>query len=390
MGTDAMIREESSMKRLLIMVAGLVWIASAQAASFDCGKAGTKVEKLICADAGLSKLDEDLNAAYKAALQDEKQARAIREAQKQWMRVRNGCTDDVCVKRAYDERLLLLKTTIANEILKSAQIMPERDKGDMVRKILLTSEIKLRPGMYKKNPTPEINKKNLEHSNFCNTFIEDFIKQKGIEYIEPKVRINDYKHPELSKLRDQCPNIAWAEPKKCNTVDLARWLKGFEGNENAAQKKAEEICATQFGNDKFALYEMDLGDHKEHAFYHSRKSKIYQDELENLLIEPSDNDQYSWNIRTNTVMNVFFPGGGFTALDFTKCRINVIKSLVTFGGSSPESYQALIKYDGHFRAYSLDKFNSKSREYFFVLAGGNLSCKFDVINTNSIKVGEEK
>lgn len=30
-----------------------------QAASFDCGKAGTKVEKLVCADAELSKLDED-------------------------------------------------------------------------------------------------------------------------------------------------------------------------------------------------------------------------------------------------------------------------------------------------------------------------------------------
>ncbi len=28
-----------------------------QAASFDCGKAGTQVEKLICADAQLSKLD---------------------------------------------------------------------------------------------------------------------------------------------------------------------------------------------------------------------------------------------------------------------------------------------------------------------------------------------
>lgn len=377
------------MIRLLITFACLVLISSAQAASFDCAKAGTKVEKLICADAGLSKLDEELNVAYKAALQNEKQADSIKQAQKLWMRERNACLDAECVNRVYVERLIFLNASNVDDVHKDAGISSDKVIGETVRQILLASEIKLRPGIYKKNPTPEIDKKNLEHSNFCSTFVEDFIKQNGIGYIEPKVRTNDYNHPELSKLRNQCPNIAWAAPKKCNTVDLARWLKGSEGNEKAAKKMAEEICASQFGKDEFALYEMDLGDHKEHAFYHSRKPKIYQDELEHLLIEPSDNDQYSWNLRTNTVMNIFFPGGGFTALDFTKCRNNVIKSLVTFGGSSPESYQALIKYDGHFLAYSLDKF-SKSREYFFVLAGGNLSCKFDVIKSNSIKEGEIK
>ncbi len=47
------------MKRGMGLVLCLV-IGQLQAASFDCGKAGTKVEKLICADAELSKLDEKL------------------------------------------------------------------------------------------------------------------------------------------------------------------------------------------------------------------------------------------------------------------------------------------------------------------------------------------
>jgi len=94
------------MKRLLLIVLGwLVMSFTVHAASFDCGKATTKVEKLICADAALSKLDEDLVAAYKAALQNEKQAESIRQAQKQWMRDRNGCVDAVCVKRAYEAQL---------------------------------------------------------------------------------------------------------------------------------------------------------------------------------------------------------------------------------------------------------------------------------------------
>ena len=82
-----------------------------QAASFDCAKAGTKIEKLICGDAELSKLDEELNAAYKAAVQDKTKAKAVKQAQKQWMKERNGCEDAACVKGAYEARLSLLAGT---------------------------------------------------------------------------------------------------------------------------------------------------------------------------------------------------------------------------------------------------------------------------------------
>jgi len=91
--------------------ATFAWImlsVTAQAASFDCAKATTAVEKLICADAELSKLDDELNAAYKTALQDEKQPEAIRQAQKQWMKERNVCVDAACVKGAYETRLKAL------------------------------------------------------------------------------------------------------------------------------------------------------------------------------------------------------------------------------------------------------------------------------------------
>lgn len=86
-------------------------VSLAQAASFDCAKASTKVEKLICGDAALSKLDEELNTAYKTAVQDEKQTDTIKQAQKQWMKERNGCDDAGCVKRAYEVRLSSLKVT---------------------------------------------------------------------------------------------------------------------------------------------------------------------------------------------------------------------------------------------------------------------------------------
>lgn len=86
----------------------LVITQPAHAASFDCAKAATKVEKLICADAELSKLDDELNTAYKKALQGEKQADTLKQAQKRWVKERNGCADAACVKRAYEARLAKL------------------------------------------------------------------------------------------------------------------------------------------------------------------------------------------------------------------------------------------------------------------------------------------
>lgn len=82
-----------------------------RAASFDCAKALTNIEKIICVDDAISKLDEELNAAYKAALKDKKQADAIKQAQKQWVKERNGCVDADCVTRAYEVRLSLLRGT---------------------------------------------------------------------------------------------------------------------------------------------------------------------------------------------------------------------------------------------------------------------------------------
>lgn len=78
---------------------------STQAASFDCAKASTKVEHIICDTPEISKLDDELAQAYKAALQDQVQVDAIKQAQKNWIKERNGCADAVCVKEAYEARI---------------------------------------------------------------------------------------------------------------------------------------------------------------------------------------------------------------------------------------------------------------------------------------------
>jgi uncharacterized protein len=90
----------------------------AHAASFDCKKARTQVEKTICADAELSQLDEELTSAYRDAMgkavQSDKDT--IRKEQADWLNNRNkvcgsipgrGRTepDGVCLKTAYEYRI---------------------------------------------------------------------------------------------------------------------------------------------------------------------------------------------------------------------------------------------------------------------------------------------
>lgn len=95
----------------LIALGWLMLSINAQAASFDCAKAGTKVEHIICDTQEISKLDDELSAAYKAAQQDKTNVEKLKQAQKQWMKERNGCADAACVQSAYRKRVEQLNLT---------------------------------------------------------------------------------------------------------------------------------------------------------------------------------------------------------------------------------------------------------------------------------------
>jgi len=82
----------------LCLSSAFIFALPAQAASFDCAKAKSKIEHLICDNAEISKRDEDLDTVYKAALQDQTQARKIRQTQKKWLKERDTCKDAACVK----------------------------------------------------------------------------------------------------------------------------------------------------------------------------------------------------------------------------------------------------------------------------------------------------
>ena len=127
--------------RIICSFALLATAGVTQAASFDCSKAATPVEKMICANQRVSDLDEYLGRYYSAARADLGRGGAcLVPGQKDWLRgVRNACKDATCLERVYLQRLAELDalqpgmTALKNENLPVVKalvwvIPPELDK----------------------------------------------------------------------------------------------------------------------------------------------------------------------------------------------------------------------------------------------------------------------
>jgi uncharacterized protein len=97
----------------LIFALGLIGLAPhAFAASFDCSKATSPTEKLICSDAQTSALDSKLQQTYDTALAAAPEAvdkKALAKEQRNWIKyTRASCQDTVCLRQAYTTRIAML------------------------------------------------------------------------------------------------------------------------------------------------------------------------------------------------------------------------------------------------------------------------------------------
>lgn len=101
------------MKKPSIIILSILGIcilnSNANSASFDCKKAETWVEKTVCADPKLSKLDDAMAQKYKQNLadtSDKDDKNNLTIDQKLWLKFqRDTCKDTACLIREYREYL---------------------------------------------------------------------------------------------------------------------------------------------------------------------------------------------------------------------------------------------------------------------------------------------
>jgi hypothetical protein len=77
--------------------------------SFDCTKASTQVEKLICSSSALSQADSDMAGEYRRMYSTPgADSNLIKQGQREFIAKRNLCTTEECVAEAYKARRIVL------------------------------------------------------------------------------------------------------------------------------------------------------------------------------------------------------------------------------------------------------------------------------------------
>jgi len=145
-------------KFILALIINSIFFFTVQAASFDCNRANGFVEKSICSDKELSKLDSLLDSSYRKAIDIADQPSLVQEDQRSWIKkTRPYCKSIGCLKQTYKQRIEEL-TTVKQFYWKSYF-----DKNIGIQFI------------YPSNRTVHIDKNNIE--------IRGFLMPVGIDYI---------------------------------------------------------------------------------------------------------------------------------------------------------------------------------------------------------------
>jgi len=191
------------------MAVGLCFSSSLYAASFDCSKAMTNVEKMICEDDLLSKQDEILATTYTTALKKAPDIQTLKQQQRDWLRERNQCTQKDCVADQYALRIGELQRIESLILLdqgeESYYFESEAEKLKVIQDVVRRQDFSYSPPFSKE---PE----------FCADFMRDFIAGENIEAIEPLLRSTDWKDPRF-EMFNRCKEYPFPDGRSLGSFD---------------------------------------------------------------------------------------------------------------------------------------------------------------------------
>lgn len=231
----------------VIAVIGFSFMATAFAASYDCSKAGTLIEKAICSSPELSTLDEQLASAYRTAGAITTDQSQLKHEQRTWItKVRDKCEDISCLVLAYQNRINDLTGNTSNQPLSAN----EKTKTNQPQAI---------------QPEPIL----PENSTNSESFIA---QQAGVITEMAQEEKERAEHQEIESLKNnfflilallsgiwvwhkfirrRCPTCKATNPDLINTRELDSWLGTKKVTENLGNGKSRErVVNTTFSKIK--------------------------------------------------------------------------------------------------------------------------------------------
>jgi uncharacterized protein YecT (DUF1311 family) len=229
-------------------------ISNVHAASFDCKKAKTEIEKMICSDKEISKLDEEMDRAYKKALSLVSYKQQMKRQQQEWVKtLRNACEDEPCLQREYRDRIAALNSTLAAAAYKRK---PEDPKVERERVIAFAKKLKWK----KPYDWKEGDKQSLEKRQFCEALLADLQAGKDVEFIEPIVRTDDYNDPKLQAHLGRCP-----KSKPLKQVQYQPNIWDYFEEEGVPEEEREYAGSIYYSSMDFKLYYVDFDGNPENG-----------------------------------------------------------------------------------------------------------------------------
>ena len=230
-----------SMSRYLPIILGwmLLLPSMGYAASYDCAKAKTEIEKLICKFVDLSHLDDQMGLLYRRARAKTVDSDRLKREQRQWLNERNKCEHVRCIKASYEARMAELRQGTDMPFDPKAWVA---DRERQIKEVLADKELYIPERVPSSTP-------------FCHKLLEDVKTLAGMKIIAPVVIADGLDSPNVKRLiMDRCPTLyigeAFEVPRKIvlYNVDIdnepangKEWLLGDHYIKRISPRWGEEL-----------------------------------------------------------------------------------------------------------------------------------------------------
>ncbi|UOG91603.1 MAG: lysozyme inhibitor LprI family protein [Candidatus Thiothrix sulfatifontis] len=263
-------QKDKLMKKIhLIAILTLLLSENLFAAGFDCNKAETQVEKMICADSSISELDDRLNSLYEDAKSSQNKKEIITKI-KDWLKLeRNQCQTEICLRNAYEDILPKLELLVEENTEKKASNKTESIAKNDVKEISIDATTI--PSIGDKNDIKENN--NTSNSETQNKTLNKN-KESENQILDQKDLINDKEeHPETTPdnkpksddytpwwiaafgsigvwfwnkfIRNRCPNCNSTNFSQNSGDEIDRWRQSVKVTETLSNGKSREKHVTK-------------------------------------------------------------------------------------------------------------------------------------------------
>lgn len=191
---------------------------------------------MICENPIVSKLDDELNASYKAVIDkaSSNEKKNLITEQRHWLKhTRNVCQKEVCFKHAYWMRQAELAAFFEP---KSPLYAKESDKAEAIRQVLATAPL------YERTQSDR---------SLCRQLLADLKEMKNIRFIDPVVQTMSYEDPALDPWKQRfCEKGGVGRPFTFEYACDTQFSDGADIDSNLQE------CSAGYGLPPFKIFEL--------------------------------------------------------------------------------------------------------------------------------------